>query len=255
MVPTSIPIPNNPEKLIGFEVELADMLAAELGVKAKFYQGQWEELPQMLGNQIDLALNGFERTPARLRDYLCTRPYYAFGLQLMAQRDGPLKSWKQLKSAKPDGGPWRIGVLGGSEAEAYLTELHDQDGYQIEVISYSGNTDPMEHVQTGVLDATVADDCVANFYIDRFPKLNLIEWPAQGGYYVGLVARDQPQLLAALNDALGKIIADGRLKSLYDRWDLDGRYQMLMLRGAGEAPPAEAISFSAGAVSQFAHAA
>jgi polar amino acid transport system substrate-binding protein len=241
--PYVYPDPNNPEKLIGFEVELADMLAAELGVKAKFYQGQWEELPQMLGNQIDLALNGFERTPARLRDYLCTRPYYAFGLQLMAQRDGPLKSWKQLKSAKPDGGAWRIGVLGGSEAESYLTELHDQDGYQIEVISYSGNTDPMEHVQTGVLDATVADDCVANFYIDRFPKLNLIEWPAQGGYYVGLVAQDQSQLQAALNDALGKIIADGRLKALYDRWDLDGRYQMLMLRGAGEAPPAEAISF------------
>jgi polar amino acid transport system substrate-binding protein len=241
--PYVFPDPKNPEHLIGFEVELADMLAAELGVKAKFYQGQWEELPQMLDNQIDVALNGFERTPARLRDYLCTRPYYAFGLQLMAKRDGPLKSWKQLKSAKPDGGPWRIGVLGGSEAEEYLTELHDHEGYQIEVIAYSGNTDPMEHVQTGVLDATVADDCVANYYIDRFAELNLIEWPAQGGYYVALVARDQPRLLAALNEALGKVIADGRLKALYDRWDLDGRYQMLMLRGAGETPPAEAVSF------------
>jgi len=241
--PYIFPDPKDPQHLIGFEVELADMLAAQLGVKAKFYQGQWEELPQMLDNQIDVALNGFERTPARLRDYLCTRPYYAFGLQLMANRDGPLKSWNQLKSAKPDGGPWRIGVLGGSEADEYLNELHDHQGYPIEAISYSGNTDPMEHVQTGVLDATVADDCVANFYIDRFSKLNLIQWPAQGGYYVALVAHDQPQLLAALNEALGKIIADGRLKALYDRWDLDGRYQMLMLRGAGEAPPAEAISF------------
>jgi polar amino acid transport system substrate-binding protein len=241
--PYVYPDPNNPEKLLGFEVELADMLAGELGVKAKFYQGQWEELPQMLGNQIDLALNGFERTPARLRDYLCTRPYYAFGLQLMAKRDGPLKSWKQLKSPKPDGGVWRIGVLGGSEAEQYLTELHDSDGYQVEVVPYSGNTDPMEHVQTGVLDATLADDCIANFYIDRFKELNLIEWPAQGGYYVGLVGHDQTRLLAALNDALGKIISDGRLKALYDRWDLDGRYQMLMLRGAGETPPAEPVTF------------
>jgi polar amino acid transport system substrate-binding protein len=241
--PYVFPDPKNPEHLIGFEVELADMLAAELGVKAKCYQGQWEDLPQMLDNQIDVALNGFERTPARLRDYLCTRPYYAFGLQLIAKRDGPLKSWKQLKSAKPDGGEWRIGVLGGSQADEYLTGLREHEGYQIEVIAYSGNTDPMEHVQTGVLDATVADDCVANFYIDRFSKLNLIEWPAQGGYYVALVARDQPQLLAALNEAFGKIIEDGRLKTLYDRWDLDGRYQMLMLRGAGETPPAETISF------------
>ena len=93
------------------------MLANELGVKAKFQQGQWEKIPQMLGNQIDVALNGFERTPPRVRDYLCTRPYYAFGLQLMARRDSPIKSWKQLKAGKPDGRPWRIGVLGGSEAE------------------------------------------------------------------------------------------------------------------------------------------
>src|SRR5262249_33395559 len=135
--PYVYPDPKNPEKLIGFEVELADMLAAELGVKAKFYQGQWDELPEMLGEQIDLALNGFERTLTRLRDYLCTRPYYAFGLQLMANHDGPLKSWKQLKSAKPDGGSWRIGVLGGSEAETYLHELHDHDGYQVEIVSYS----------------------------------------------------------------------------------------------------------------------
>src|ERR1700733_10488716 len=50
--PYIFPDPKDPQRLIGFEVELADMLAAELGVKAKFYQGQWEELPQMLDNQI-----------------------------------------------------------------------------------------------------------------------------------------------------------------------------------------------------------
>ena len=230
--PYVFPDPKDPNHLIGFEVELAELLAGELGVKAKFQQGQWEEVPQMLDNQIDLALNGYERTPARLRDYLCTRPYYAFGLQMLAQRDGPLKSWKQLKVPKPDGSPWHIGVLGGSEADQYLQDLRDHEGYQVEVVSYNGNTDPMEHVQTGVLDATVADDCAANYYIDRFPKLNLIGWPVEGGYYVGLVSHDEPRLAEELNSALGKLISDGRLKTLYDRWNLDGRYQMLMLRGA-----------------------
>ncbi len=242
--PYVFPDPKDPNHLLGFEVELAELLAGELGVKAQFQQGQWEEIPQMLGNQIDMALNGFERTPARLRDYLCTRPYYAFGLQLMAKRDGPLKSWKQMKAAKPDGNPWHVGVLGGSQADEYLKDLRDHEGYQVEVVSYNGNTDPMEHVQTGVLDATVADDCAANYYIDRFPELNLIGWPVEGGYYVVLVAHDEPRLVEALNSALGKLIADGRLKSLYDRWNLDGRYQMLMLRGAAEAPPAETFSFS-----------
>ena len=31
--------------MTGFEVELADMLAAELGVRAEFFQGPWQNLP------------------------------------------------------------------------------------------------------------------------------------------------------------------------------------------------------------------
>lgn len=241
--PYVFPDPKDPEHLIGFEVELADMLAQELGVKAKFQQGQWEQLPQMIGSQIDIALNGFERTPIRLRDYLCTRPYYFFGLQLMAKRNGPLGSWKQFNSKKPDGGLWRIGVLGGSEAESYLNGLHDKENAQIEVVKYTGNTDPMEHVKTGVLDATVADDCVTNYYADRYPELKLVGSPEEGGYYVALAAKGEDRLLSALDAALGKLIADGRLKDLYDRWNMQGRTQILALRNVEEIPAAEYLSF------------
>ena len=93
-----------------------------------------------------MALNGFERTPKRVSEYLCTRPYYAFGLQLIVRRDCPIESWKELKPGKPDGSPWRIGVLGQSEAEFRLNELQ-VDKYKIEAIIYNGNTDAMEDVE------------------------------------------------------------------------------------------------------------
>jgi polar amino acid transport system substrate-binding protein len=85
--PFVFPDAKDPTQLVGFEAELADMLASDLGVKAKFQQGQWDRVPQMLGNQIDIALNGFERTPERMRDYLCSRPYYMYGLQLIARSE------------------------------------------------------------------------------------------------------------------------------------------------------------------------
>ena len=203
--PFVFPDPKDPKHLIGFEVDLAELLAAELGVKAQFQQGQWENVPQMLGSQIDVALNGFERTPTRLRDYLCTRPYYAFGLQLMAQRDGPLKSWKQLKPAKPDGSPWRgrrAGRLGGRN---YLNELRDQEGYQVEVVAYNGNTDPMEHVQTGVLDATVADDCVANYYVDRFSRIETHRLAGRRRLLRGASVAGTKPLAGSTEYGLGKI--------------------------------------------------
>ena len=59
---------------------------------------------------------------------------------------------------------------------------------------------------------------------------------------VGLTPRvlgpETPRLSAAIDDALGRLITDGRLKALYDRWDLAGRQQMLLLRDAAEVPPA-----------------
>jgi polar amino acid transport system substrate-binding protein len=240
--PYVFPDPKDPEKLVGFEVDLADMLAAELGVKAKFQQGQWDTVPELLDGRIDLALNGYERTPERLLKYLCTRPYYAFGLQMMARRDSPLESWQQIRKAKPDGSPWKIGVLLQSQADNYLKHLIDDEGYQIVIEGYSGNVDAMERVQDGLLDATVADDCAADFYIDRFPILKLVGWPIDGGYFVGLVAPGQERLRDELDKALTKLITNGELKKLYDRWDLDGRSQMLMLRDATEQAAAKPTS-------------
>ena len=202
--PFVFPDPKDPNHLIGFEVDLAEMLAEELGVTAQFQQGQWENVPEMLGNQIDVALNGFERTPPRCDDYLCTRPYYAFGLQLMAAAMDRIESWKQLKT------PSLTAACGESACWVIRKPTNicpicaTTKAIKLSRRFYNGNTDPMEHVQTGVLDATVADDCAANYYIDRFTELKLVGWPVDGGFYVVRVATIEPRLQEALNAALDK---------------------------------------------------
>ncbi len=240
--PFVFPDPKDPSKLTGFEVELADMLADELGVKAKFQQGQWDRVPQMLGNQIDIALNGYERTPERMRDYLCSRPYYMYGLQLIARADSPIHSWEELKAGDASGRPFSVGVLGGSAATTYVNHLKDA-GANITVTSYDGTTDTLEDVRSGRLDATVQDECAAIYYVNRDPELALIGWPVNAGYYVVLVNKNDPKLLDAIDSALGHILADGRLEKLYDKWEMGGRRQVLLLRKQSDATTAESLSF------------
>ena len=55
--PHVFPDPANPQRLTGFEVELAALLAEELGVKARFQQGQWDRLPLLLGRAADCVLS------------------------------------------------------------------------------------------------------------------------------------------------------------------------------------------------------
>src|SRR5262245_3725363 len=54
-------------RLLGFEVELVDTLAASLGRTAQFRQCQWDDLLKLLGSGgVDIVVNGYELTPERL---------------------------------------------------------------------------------------------------------------------------------------------------------------------------------------------
>ena len=226
--------PADPGRLTGFEVEFAALLAGELGVVPRFQQGQWDRLPLLLGRTADCVINGIELTPIRQRDYRCSRPYFAYALQLVARRGAPPDSLAALGQPGPRG-RWRVGVLTGSAAELWLRARAD---LQVDVVGYDGTIDSLEQVVTGVLDAAVLDDCIFAFYADRFAALRAVDRPFAGGVYTVLTARDTPRLAAAVDEAIGRLVADGRLKALYDRWDLAGRQQMLLLRDADEIPPA-----------------
>ena len=240
--PHVFPDPKNPEQVKGFEVDLAAMLALEISrasggrsVHSRMQQGQWDRLPLLVGRVADCVLNGIELTPERQRDYHCSRPYFAYGLQLLSRRDGPLVSLEKFTAPGPTG-RWKVGVLTGSAAESFMRNRID---FQIDVIGYDGTIDCMEQVTSGVLDATVLDDCIASFYADRFVHLRAVGRPFAGGFYTILTARDTPHLSAAIDVALGRMIAGGGLEELYDRWDLAGRQQILLLRDATEIPPAQ----------------
>jgi polar amino acid transport system substrate-binding protein len=92
-------------------------------------------------------------------------------------------------------------------------------------------------VTSRALAATLQDDCAAIFYADQFPELRRVGRLVGEGYYVAMVGKKEGRLHAALNDALGRIIADGRLKQLYDRWDLSGKSQLLALADAENVTP------------------
>lgn len=232
--PHVFPDPDDPARLTGFEVEFAGLIAEELGVKPRFQQGQWDRLPLLLGRSADCVINGFELTPERKRDYGCSRAYFAYGLQLVGRRGAAPATLADLAAPGP-AGPWRVGVLTGSAAEQVLRARADAS---VDVIGYDGTVDSLEQLRGGVLDAVLVDDCIFSFYADRFATLRAVDRPFAGGVYTVLTARDTPRLAGAIDAAIGRLVADGRLEALYDRWHLAGRQQMLLLRDAAEIPVA-----------------
>lgn len=220
--PYIYPDPADTEHTIGYEVEIADLIAAELArelgtrIEARFEQGQWDMLPDLLKTgRIDCVLNGYEWMPERALDLASSVPYYVYELQLLslAGEDGAARvDWADL--AQP---PRRkVGVLGGSAAERYVAEHCPA----AEIVAYDGATNAMGDVVQGRLDATLQDLPIAVFYHGEFPALARAGEPVGPGRYVIYVRRGDDAWRAALDRAIVALRERGALREIYERYGM-----------------------------------
>jgi len=71
--------PNDPAKVEGFDVEVAEAVAAGLGRKAQFVHVAYAAIDQSVQRgDFDLGMSGVEDTPARRAALAATIPYYTF---------------------------------------------------------------------------------------------------------------------------------------------------------------------------------
>jgi polar amino acid transport system substrate-binding protein len=216
------PRQDDPTKVEGFEVDLAGALAERMGRRALFVQCNWDQmLPLLTRGNIDLAINGYEYTPERSARYRASLPYYVYELGLCARRDDPeVRGWDSLELARSGRGRKRIGVLGASAADRYVTERF---GGTCDVVRYEGSTEALQLVETGQLDATVQDLPVLHYYVDRlhrFPGLAVVDRPAAPGYYVAYARPEDDRLIAEMDEAIRALYRTGALRAIYERYGI-----------------------------------
>ncbi|HEX9579354.1 MAG TPA: ABC transporter substrate-binding protein/permease [Myxococcales bacterium] len=201
--------PRDPSKLIGFEKELADALAARLGVNARFVQNDWSNLvPSLERGDFDVIINGLEDTPALRERILLSHPYFAFSEQLVVRRGFPARSLAELQGH-------RVGTLSSSLAHGILRARPG-----IETVLYGGQEEPYRDLELGRTDAVLLDSVIAARYGLTKPDLELADPDvARGSYVIGLRKGDE-DLRDALNSALQQLEARGDLASIFSRWHL-----------------------------------
>src|SRR5918998_1090771 len=75
--------PNDASRVVGFDVEVAQLLAAGLGRVPRFVQVGFTSLDAAAARgDFDIGLSGLEDLPARRARLAVTVPYYEFGLTL-----------------------------------------------------------------------------------------------------------------------------------------------------------------------------
>jgi polar amino acid transport system substrate-binding protein len=212
--PYVYPDPQRPEQLIGFEHDLADALAAKLGVKARMVQNQWDQLiPGLERGNFDIILNGLELTVENRQRIAMSQPYYVYAEQIVTTG---LTKLEDLKG-KP------VGVLSSTVAQKLLEEMGGAD-----LRIYPGNVESLRDLKAQRIDAVLMDLPIALHYAKPDPELSFSGEPFAPGYYgIGLRKGDL-QLLAALNQALTDFGRDGTIERIYRKYGLwDARQETL----------------------------
>ncbi len=223
--PYIFPDPKDPEKLIGFEVELAGAIARELGVAAKQAQNAWDSLiPGLQRGDYDIAMNGIEITPQRKQEVLFSMPYYVYTEQLVVRKDEErIRGVDDLRGFK-------AGTLSGTVAQDILIGFGG-----IDVRIYSGQVEPYEDLAIGRIDAVLLDLPIAAYYGKPNPKLRYAGRPVGEGFYGIAIRKGDADLQQAINGILAQLLISGELKQIYEKWDLWNEAQEKLYRNTGDA--------------------
>lgn len=208
--PYIFPSPDDPSRVVGFEVDLMAALSRKLHVRSEFHQAEWTLLPRVLRlGHIDVIANGYELTTAHLADKIATVPYYVYELRiLMRSGDTRVRAWDDLAGK-------RVGVLSGSSAEAFVRRET-----RAQTVGFDGVTQALDKVLDGDLDATVQDYPAWVHLQPSYPRIRAVGPPAGRGYYVLYLRPSDVALRDALDDGIRGLLASGELRRMYERYDL-----------------------------------
>lgn len=217
--------PSNPTNLIGFEVEIAVAMAQIMGgIQQTQVEVCYSNLEQaLLANQIDMVMNGWEKTPDRLKTELFSDPYYRYGQQVIVrQNDARFANVTPTSLTDLEG--YTVGTGSGYKAETLM--LADS---KIHVKSYTGNI-PFTDLVDGKIDAFFLDSPIAVYYVlgsgpgaTPIPQLKLLGNPIYiDDYFVGF-NKSNPNaqiLLPEINQCIAILKKNGTLHKIYTKWQM-----------------------------------
>jgi len=223
--------PNDPARVVGFEVEIAQLLAAGLGRVPRFIQAGFTTLDaSVTRGDFDIALSGIEDSPARRSRLAVTIPYHQFR-EVLTVREADAARFRSLADLRGR----RVATLGATLAYELLAKAQVESG--LVPITYEDDVHPYSDLALGRVDAVLLDDVLAERRVRQNPGLMNQATEVGVGYYVGILAPGNAALRDRMDEILKDAMRDGRLEAIFRRWQMwNDDQQRLYARLTGGQP-------------------
>jgi polar amino acid transport system substrate-binding protein len=202
---------------IGFDVEMAGLIAKKLGLKLELKDTAWSGIFDSLDSKrYDCVISSVSITDERKNKYNLTEAYVANKLCLVTAKDLKIKSPDDL-------GGYKVAVQTDTTADVYMKaktaaglKLGDYKVYD-KIISC------FDELKIGRIDAVLVDSVVASYYIGDAKDTYSVVWENTEAEPMAIaLKKGNDELTKAIDKAVDEIYADGSYKTIADKYFGEG---------------------------------
>ena len=205
--------PSRPDQVVGFDVEIADLLARGLGRTPRFVKITFTSIDQSIArDDADIGLSGIEDTPTRRATLASTIPYYEFR-EVLSVRDADAGRVPHARGpARPQGRHARRHDRVRDPAAGRARPRTAGDLLRRRRASRTATS--CSDASTRCCWTTSSPNGVgASSRASRFSQRTVAV-----GHYVGVLAPTTPPLRDACNEFLREAMRDGSLERILRKW-------------------------------------
>ena len=202
-------------ELVGFDIDLARAVAEELGMNVEFKPIDWKaKEAELSAGTVDCLWNGMSVTPDRIEGMALTYKYLNNKIVLMSLADSDLDvtSADQLKDLK-------IGTQAGSAALEMLQANEAYDSFKDNIIEYDKYDTAIMDLKAGRVDVIAVDQVLGEYTNNNLGgEMKECTYSLGDDFYTIGCASDNTELRDKINDALKKLIDDGKATEISEKW-------------------------------------
>lgn len=200
-------------EIFGFDVDIDNMMAKELGVKLELVNTAWDGIIDTLyTGKTDILIIGMTKTLKRMLKVSFTDTYFVHGQKLGVNKNRQLEitSWEQLD--KPGN---IITVMLGTTGDFAATEMFKK----ATIRRFEAAPEMIMEVVRGRADAWQWDEPQTAIHVSRNKdKTYMVDVPGNREEMGFAIQRGDPDFLNWLNFFLHELKRKGTLDELYQKW-------------------------------------
>jgi polar amino acid transport system substrate-binding protein len=201
-------------EIIGFEIDLARMMASAMGVKLRVAPMEFSKLlPALENGKVDMVLSGMTITPARNLKVAFVGPYFISGKAFLTKIETIAKAKEATEVNSPN---VRLTALRGSTSQYFVEQVLPK----VQLVPAKDYDEAVKLVIQGKVNAMIADYPICVISVYRYPNAGLLSVITPLTYEpLGIaVPSYDPHLVNWLENFLNSLEATGGMDELKARW-------------------------------------